>query len=92
MLDIHWPDRLRAACAFHNVASRLTIEITETCAIADLEATRRAIVAMKECGVKVAMDDFGAGHTSFRNLRNLRIDLFEDRRGIRAELGPFGRR
>ncbi len=60
-----------------SVASRLTIEITETCAIADLEATRRAIVAMKECGVKVAMDDFGAGHTSFRNLRNLRIDLLK---------------
>ncbi len=78
VLDIHWPDRLRAACAFHkDVAGRLTIEITETCAIADLEATRRAIVAMKACGVKVAMDDFGAGHTSFRNLRNLRIDLLK---------------
>jgi len=69
---------LRAACAFHkDVAARLTIEITETCAIADLEATRRAIIAMKDCGVKVAMDDFGAGHTSFRNLRNLRIDLLK---------------
>ncbi|MGP8192889.1 MAG: putative bifunctional diguanylate cyclase/phosphodiesterase [Methylovirgula sp.] len=78
VLDIHWPDRLRAACAFHkDVAARLTIEITETCAIADLEATGRAIVAMKACGVKVAMDDFGAGHTSFRNLRNLRIDLLK---------------
>ncbi len=78
VLDMHWPDRLRAACAFHkDVAARLTIEITETCAIADLEATRRAIVAMKDCGVKVAMDDFGAGHTSFRNLRNLRIDLLK---------------
>jgi EAL domain-containing protein (putative c-di-GMP-specific phosphodiesterase class I) len=41
VLDIHWPDRLRAACALHkNVAARLTIEITETSAIADLEATR----------------------------------------------------
>ncbi len=78
VFDTHWPDRLQAACAFHeDVAPRLTIEITETCAIADLEATRRAIVAMKSCGVKVAMDDFGAGHTSFRNLRNLRIDLLK---------------
>jgi len=78
VLDIHWPDRLSAACAYHkDVASRLTIEITETCVIADLEATRRAIVAMKACGVQVAMDDFGAGHTSFRNLRSLRIDLLK---------------
>lgn len=78
VLDIHWPDSLRAACAFHDgVAERLTIEITETCAIADLDATARAISAMKACGVKVAMDDFGAGHTSFRNLRNLQIDLLK---------------
>ncbi len=78
VLDIHWPERLRAVCALHdNVAARLTIEITETCVIADLEATRRAIAAMQSCGVKVAMDDFGAGHTSFRNLRNLRFDLLK---------------
>lgn len=78
VLDVHWPDRLRAACAVHNnVAGRLIVEITETCAIADLEATGRAIAAMQSCGVKVAMDDFGSGHTSFRNLRNLRVDLLK---------------
>jgi diguanylate cyclase (GGDEF)-like protein len=78
VLDVHWPDRLRAACAVHsNVAERLIVEITETCAIADLEATGRAIAAMQSCGVKVAMDDFGSGHTSFRNLRNLSVDLLK---------------
>jgi EAL domain-containing protein (putative c-di-GMP-specific phosphodiesterase class I) len=30
---------------------------------------------MKALGIAVAMDDFGAGHTSFRNLRRLRIDI-----------------
>jgi diguanylate cyclase (GGDEF)-like protein len=74
----HWADRLRSAFAFHpEVASRLTIEITETSAIADLDAVHHAIVAMHACGVKVAMDDFGSGHTSFRNLRNLRFDLLK---------------
>lgn len=78
VLDSHWPDRLRAACALHkDLAPRLTIEITETCVIADLEATRRAILEMKSCGLQVAMDDFGAGHTSFRNLRHLHIDLLK---------------
>jgi diguanylate cyclase (GGDEF)-like protein len=78
VLDPQWPDRLRAACAVHkNVAARLIVEITETSAIADLEATGRAIAAMQSCGVKVAMDDFGSGHTSFRNLRNLRVDLLK---------------
>jgi diguanylate cyclase (GGDEF)-like protein len=78
VLDTHWPDRVRAACAFHqDVACRLTIEISETCAITDLEATRRTIAAMKACRVRVAMDGFGAGLTSFRNLRNLQIDLLK---------------
>jgi diguanylate cyclase (GGDEF)-like protein len=78
VLDVHWPDRLRAACAVDSsVAARLIVEITETSAIADIEATGQAIAAMHSCGVKVAMDDFGSGHTSFRNLRNLRFDLLK---------------
>jgi EAL domain-containing protein (putative c-di-GMP-specific phosphodiesterase class I) len=32
---------------------------------------RAAICACKGLGVRVAMDDFGAGHTSFRHLRDL---------------------
>jgi diguanylate cyclase (GGDEF)-like protein len=78
VLDVHWPDRLRAACGvYDDVAARLIVEITETSVIADLEAAGRAIAAMQACGVKVAMDDFGSGHTSFRNLRNLRVDLLK---------------
>ncbi|HWG06653.1 MAG TPA: bifunctional diguanylate cyclase/phosphodiesterase, partial [Beijerinckiaceae bacterium] len=73
-----WPTRAHAAFALNaGVAKRLTIEITETCAIEDIEATRQAIAAMKQLGVKVAMDDFGAGHTSFRNLRELAFDLLK---------------
>ena len=76
--DPDWPARAQAAFALHpGTAERLTIEITETCAIADIEATRRAIAAMKRLGVKAAMDDFGAGHTSFRNLRSLAFDLLK---------------
>ncbi|THD42715.1 MAG: EAL domain-containing protein, partial [Bradyrhizobium sp.] len=30
---------------------------------------------LKTLGVRIAMDDFGAGHTSFRNLRRLGIDI-----------------
>ena len=76
--DPDWPTRAQAAFALHpGAAGRLTIEITETCAIEDIEATRRAIAAMKRLGAKVAMDDFGAGHTSFRNLRGLAFDLLK---------------
>jgi diguanylate cyclase (GGDEF)-like protein len=74
--DPDFPIRLRAALAFApDVAERLTIEITETCAIEDVDATALAIASIKQCGAKVAMDDFGAGHTSFKNLRRLDFDL-----------------
>jgi EAL domain-containing protein (putative c-di-GMP-specific phosphodiesterase class I) len=58
-------------------AERLIIEITETSALVDIEATCAAVAAMKSLGIRVAMDDFGAGHTSFKNLRRLGFDLIK---------------
>ncbi|MGO9389797.1 putative bifunctional diguanylate cyclase/phosphodiesterase [Rhodoblastus sp.] len=57
------------------VARRLTIEFTETCAMEDIEATTSAIALIKQFGARVAMDDFGAGYTSFKNLRRFDFDL-----------------
>lgn len=57
------------------VAERLIVEITETAAIEDPAATRATLDAMKALGVLIAIDDFGAGHTSFRHLRNFPVDL-----------------
>lgn len=74
--DSEWPDWLANAVAPHpGVADRLIIEITETTMIDDFETTRHFISACKRLGIKVAMDDFGAGHTSFRNLRQLNFDF-----------------
>jgi diguanylate cyclase (GGDEF)-like protein len=76
ILDPEWPDRLSSGVLAHpGVAERLTVEITETSMIEDIEATSHVIAQCKKLGVKVAMDDFGAGHTSFRNLRALAFDL-----------------
>ena len=76
--DPDWPNRFRGMIARDpGVASRLIIEITETCAIADVEATSAFMTTARELGVRVAMDDFGAGHTSFRNLRRLPFDLIK---------------
>ena len=57
------------------VGARLIVEVTETGIIENFEAMRAAICACKGLGVRVAMDDFGAGHTSFRHLRDLGFDL-----------------
>jgi diguanylate cyclase (GGDEF)-like protein len=60
-----------------SVAHRLTVEITETVALSDIEATRYFVEKLRRSGCKVAIDDFGAGYTSFRNLRDLRVDLIK---------------
>jgi len=71
-----WLDRLKAALrTAPGVAERLTLEIIETQAIEDIEATARLLRRVKALGPRVAMDDFGAGHSSFRNLRRLGVDL-----------------
>jgi diguanylate cyclase (GGDEF)-like protein len=56
-------------------AERLIIEITETAAIQDLDDTRGFVTRVKDLGCRIAIDDFGAGHTSFRNLRKLGVDI-----------------
>ena len=56
-------------------AERLIVEITETAAIQDLQDARGFVTRVKDLGCRIAIDDFGAGHTSFRNLRRLGVDI-----------------
>jgi diguanylate cyclase (GGDEF)-like protein/PAS domain S-box-containing protein len=53
----------------------LGIEITETDAMRDFEATRAVCIAARELGVHVALDDFGTGYSSLTALRRLPVDL-----------------
>ncbi|MBL8790895.1 MAG: GGDEF domain-containing protein [Rhizobiales bacterium] len=59
------------------VAKRLTIEITETTALTDLTSALAFLERLRTTGCCVAIDDFGAGFTSFRNLRDLPIDVIK---------------
>jgi diguanylate cyclase (GGDEF)-like protein len=58
-----------------NLTERLIIEITETAAINDIDQTIAFVDTLKELGCKVAIDDFGAGYTSFKNLKLLAVDM-----------------
>ncbi len=57
------------------VAERLIIEITESSAIHDIDETRGFVARVKDLGCRIAIDDFGAGYTSFRNLRKLGVNI-----------------
>ena len=58
-----------------SAAARLIIEITETAAIQNVDDARGFVTRVKDLGCRIAIDDFGAGHTSFRNLRKLGVDI-----------------
>ena len=53
----------------------LTIEITETAAIADIAGLQRWARRLKESGCGFALDDFGTGFSSFAYLQSLPVDL-----------------
>ena len=76
--DPDWWSALGAMLrANKGVAERLTIEITETSAIHDIDDTRGFVSRVKDLGCRIAIDDFGAGYTSFRNLRKLGVDIIK---------------
>ena len=73
------------------LAEHLTIEITETAAISDLEGTAKFVAALKDLGCRVALDDFGAGYTSFPLAASARRRHAKDRRVVHPESRHPGR-
>jgi len=74
--DQAWLRALNSAVkATPEVAPRLVVEITETAALHDIEETARFVNAVRDLGCQVAIDDFGAGFTSFRHLKALTVDM-----------------
>jgi diguanylate cyclase (GGDEF)-like protein/PAS domain S-box-containing protein len=68
-------DVTRALADSGLAADRLCLEITETAAIADLAATAARLEELRVLGVRLALDDFGAGHSSLTLLRSLPVHL-----------------
>ena len=76
--DEHFVDDAFALLGrFPRAAQRLCLEITESVALHDLDNMRRFIDAARAVGCKVALDDFGAGYTSFSYLKELPADVLK---------------
>lgn len=58
-----------------DIMTRLIVEITETAAQLDMRRTAYFVATIQSMGAQVALDDFGSGYTSFRQLKSLSVDM-----------------
>ncbi len=67
--------------------TQLCFEVTENSVITNIEHAQRFIGVLHGMGCQFALDDFGRGLSSFGNLKNLSLGLFEDRRHVHSQPG-----
>jgi len=58
-------------------AAALTIEITETTLMRNIEETVQRLTAVKRLGVRIAIDDFGTGYSSLAHLQQFPVDALK---------------
>ena len=75
----------------HNFpASRLEIEITESCLHDDIGMVRTMITSLRNQGIRISLDDFGTGYSSLAQLRSLPFDRLKIDRSFIRELQQGG--
>lgn len=57
--------------------ANLTLEVTESLAINDMERMKEILSRIKELGVKIALDDFGTGYSSLNHIREIPFDVIK---------------
>ncbi|MET0360218.1 MAG: bifunctional diguanylate cyclase/phosphodiesterase [Sphingobium sp.] len=80
---------VQEALAVSNIdGARLTIEVTESALVTDIEKTRQLLNALKAMDLTIAMDDFGTGFSNLANLQMLPIDVLKiDRSFVNGMVG-----
>ena len=69
---------------------QLILEVTESALVDDMHGVREQLEQLRRCGVRIAMDDFGAGYSSLGYLRGLPLDIVKIDRMFVAGLGTSG--
>lgn len=76
--DPHWIQRFITLLRTSQVnPSQLVFEITETAAMSEIDVTLTFIRKLKDMGCRFALDDFGAGFSSFYYLKRFEVDYLK---------------
>ncbi|MCJ7420429.1 putative bifunctional diguanylate cyclase/phosphodiesterase [Sphingomicrobium astaxanthinifaciens] len=71
-------ERILKILAAHGLAQeRFQVEVTETALMRDIPSAQRCLTTLRKSGVRVALDDFGAGYAAISYLREMRFDLIK---------------
>jgi len=85
--DPDLPDRIANVLSAHGAApSRLVLEITESTLLVDAQRTTTCLSLLHDMGVRLAIDDFGAGYSSLSYLRRLPVDQLKIDRSFASAL------
>ncbi len=65
----------------------LTLEVTESLAVNDMNMMKKILADIKKLGVRVALDDFGTGYSSLNHIREMPIDVIKIDRCFIIDIG-----
>jgi len=85
--DPHFVSDVRAVLATRLAPGSLTLEITESVLIGDPNAAAARLRDIKSTGVRLAIDDFGAGYSSLGSLQSLPVDMLKIGKTRRSSTG-----
>jgi diguanylate cyclase (GGDEF)-like protein len=74
LTDLHLPERLLSLAVKHGVhPGTIELELTESSMMEDMERCLTILHGLRKLGFRIAVDDFGTGHSSLRYLKFLPI-------------------
>jgi predicted signal transduction protein with EAL and GGDEF domain len=87
MSDLDLPDRVSRCLRRHDVGpGQLALEITEDALLHNLAAAVRVAHRLRDLGVVLSLDDFGAGYSSLLHLRQIPLHSVKIDRGFAGDI------
>ncbi|MEP7045513.1 MAG: EAL domain-containing protein [Ilumatobacteraceae bacterium] len=78
LCDLSFPERVRHILTEASLpADALTLEITETAVMDDLEASMVVLAELRQISVELSLDDFGTGYSSMTHLRRMPVSTLK---------------